>query len=244
MLDRVRNAISPASTSAEIVGIEGRLAALDAEREEHRLAAGHLVTQQAAGYDPARDVVVRKHHVRIAEIDEQRSELHGRRRNLLNLLKPAPVVTKSIVDVQMSAELIAASGQLDAARATRQSLIAERLTDQNEAHEKKRAKKIADVEDEILHLRRLRSELLEPYNAEMSEALAPYIRAAATKLSAAGDQFLEAMRDFGDINLLLPPMATGYGNGLEPLMGVNTTPVLAAQNVCRELLARNPSVPE
>ncbi len=243
MLDKLRNAVSPAATSAEIVAIETELAVLDLEREEHRIAAGHLVQQMGQGQDGARESTILKHRDRITAIDEKRAELRDRRRSLLQLLKPEPKAKAALVEVTMSDDLVNCINELAAARARRQSYIAERFTDQSEAHEKKRQKAIDALEDEIRGLRVRRAELLVPYNAELEAALSPYVRSAAQRLLDGSQVVLAALAELGEIAGLMPAPPPGGSSMLGFIGEISTANLFHAQSLANACLHANPEIP-
>lgn len=238
MLDKLRKNIAPASIDAELSEIVNRLSLLDAEREEHRLAAGHLHFLQSQQQDALRTKEIRDHHHRIGEIDQDRHKLRARRRELMDLMKPEPEHRAAVAAVPMSGELIAAINALEAARAERLTLLSKRPAETEAAAARKWVVKIGDLEEKIDELRQRRAALLEPYNRAVAEALRPKIGAALDRLDNAASEFLSALHALNDLSCALPDQVPGSGNGLGWLSAINYSGVLDARARCQEALQR------
>ena len=236
MLEKLLNSVAPVVIDRELASLDGEIARLRGEREEHRLTAGRLVTASA---DPSDLRDASQHFSRMSEIDGELAPLVSRRRKIAREMAPKPEVHSAIISVPMPADAIAAGLQLDQARERRRALIAAAIDETDAKAIQKRAALLRDAEEEIHQLRMRRAELLIPYNLALTEAASPLIRKAALQLKDAAAAFLVALKELGEISSVLPPPMPGLSNGLDRAATIDSRPCHFALDFADTLLAAN-----
>lgn len=226
--NRLKQAVIPGAIAAELEDIAAKLAVLDAEREEHRLAAAEILMDRASTTGGNVDKAVQAHHDRIAAIQAERRGLKALRRQLQEDAAPPPVGSDVVAGVAMPAELKATMVDLEKARSARLALIRTGPSGQGATSMVAFNAECQRLEDRIRELRVKRQSLIEPYHLAVTEALAPLLRERAEVLREASAAFIDAMTQMSELAQRVPPVAPGMGNGYEGLGGCDIRGALYA----------------
>lgn len=232
MLDKVRQTFSPKSLESERDDLQFRLEELAADREDLRLQRGAVLTQISLNPKMGNDREAVEISRKIEAIDVRATEMRARRREIDKLLEPKSEMVETIVRVEMPAALLKVQRDLEAARAERETFRVQAARAADDEREQRRLLgRMREAEETIRVLRIQRAEMMAPYNAQISEALNPIVRAAAKKLLQAATQAREALDTFKQAALVAPASGALASYGVAAT--IDQRPLFAAESFAR-----------